>query len=219
MGHEISQFDIHDRQLLAGMPQPSAGIVTDVGEAKITHTIFGRAKVRVVRVQDRKRRVWLLAILIVTATAAAAWQGWIISRKNEYVAPPVSLSERILVSAPVFLPAHIIPDPHPSRRRSESLIQTEIDGLLSGPLPRHPPGWKPPAKPVTAKPSMANQAPATAQAQTTAQIQVPAQTRTTPQPATTVPAAAVPIANPLVKREASIPSPAGSVPHPVSAQD
>jgi hypothetical protein len=49
MGHEISQFDIQDRQLLAGNPRPRAGIVTNLGEAKITRTIFGRAKVRVVQ--------------------------------------------------------------------------------------------------------------------------------------------------------------------------
>jgi hypothetical protein len=258
MGHEISQFDIHDRQLMAGIPQPKAAIVTDLGEAKITRTFFGRARVRVVREQDRKRRAWLLAILTVTATAAAAWQGWIIFQKMQYVAPPVPLSERIQVSAPVFQPAHIAPDPHPSRRKSESLIQTEIDGLLSGPLPRHPPGWKPPEKPVAAKPTMAtqSQAPTQSTAQTAAQTTPsaaagnasmdamdtqqpgkpsnatqPAATKpaattaaATPQPATnaqtaaTTPAAA-PIANPLVKRDAAIPSSAGSIPHPVSAQD
>jgi hypothetical protein len=212
MGHEISQFDIQDRQLLAGNPRPRAGIVTNLGEAKITRTIFGRAKVRVVHEHDRKRRAWLLAILMVTAIAAAAWQGWIIFQKMQNVAPPVPLSERIQVSAPIFRPAHIAPaESHPSRRESESLMQTEIDGLLSGPLPRHPPGWPPSEKPVAAKPSMANQAQAQAQAQT--------QTQTTPQPATTAPTAAVPIAHPLVKKDAAITLPAGSVPHPVSAQD
>lgn len=262
MGHEISQFDIQDRQLLAGIPQPKAAIVTDLGEAKVTRSFFGRARVKVVRQQDRKRRAWLVAILTVTATAAAAWQGWVIFQKMQYVPPPVPLSERIQVSAPVFQPAHIAPDPHPSKQKSESLIQTEIDGLLSGPLPRHPPGWKPPVK-VAAELPTANPATANSQDQATAQTADqtadPATDQTMPvavtgsasmsamdtlqpdeasdatqpaaataaatpqpaataQPGATVPSA-VPVANPLVKRDTAIPSPAGSVPHPVSAHD
>ncbi|MEO6975347.1 MAG: hypothetical protein ABI144_05640 [Gallionella sp.] len=229
MGHEISQFDIHDHQLRSGKLQPKVVIVTDLGEAKITRTIFGRARIRVVREQDKKRRAWLLAILLVTVTAVAVRQGWIIFQTQEYVAPPVPLSERIQVSAPVFQPAHIAPDPHPSTRKSESLIQTEIDGLLSGPLPRHPPGWKPPVKPDTAEPAMANQAEVQDSAQDSVHdsVQAPAkaivkvqataaQPQTTPQ---TVITAAVPIANLRVKRDASIPVPAVSVPHPISAQD
>jgi hypothetical protein len=230
MGHEISQFDIHDRQLLSGKSQPRVVIATDLGEAKITRTIFGRARIRVVREQDRKRRAWLLAILLLIVATVAARQGWIVFQNQEYVAPLVPLSERIQVSAPVFQPAHIVPDPHPSTRKSESLIQTEIDGLLSGPLPRHPPGWTPTEKQVAAKPSMANQA----QVQDSVQdsVQAPARTmvkaqakakaaqlQTTPQAATIAPAAAVPIANPLVKRDTFIPVPAVSVPHPISAQD
>src|SRR5665647_2446870 len=156
MGHEVSQFDILDCQLLATNSQPRVSLMSDIGEAKITHTIFGRAKVRVIREQDRKRRAWMLTVLVVTAIAAAAWQGWIIFQQMHYVAPLIPLSERILVSAPVFRPAHIAPDPQPSGRKSESLIQTEIDGLLSGPLPRHPPGWKPAAKPVRSEPLIAN---------------------------------------------------------------
>jgi hypothetical protein len=162
----------------------------------------------------------------VTATAAAAWQGWIIFQKMQYVAPPVPLSERIQVSAPVFQPAHIAPDPHPSRRKSESLIQTEIDGLLSGPLPRHPPGWVPPAKPGTA-PLAANKPQTTPAAATSSAsanqtkgqqalkpsaaiqpaaatvVKTPQHTATTPQPAAKIPAAAVPLAGPLAKRDAS----------------
>ena len=144
MGHEISQFDILDRQLLATNTQPRVSIMSDIGEAKITHTIFGGAKVRVIREQDRKLRAWLLAVLVVTVVAASAWQGWIIFQRMQYVAPAVPLSERIQVSEPVFRPAYIAPDPHPSSRKSVSLIQTEINSLLSGPLPRHPPGWTPP---------------------------------------------------------------------------
>jgi hypothetical protein len=139
MGYEISQFDILDRQLLASDPQPKTAKASDIGEAKVTRTFFGRARVRVIRAQDRKRRSWLLTVLLVMATAVAAWQGWVLVLRVENEPPPVPLSERITVSPPVFRPAHIAPDPHPSSRRPESLIQSEIDSMLSGPLPRHPP--------------------------------------------------------------------------------
>jgi hypothetical protein len=226
MGYEISQFDILNRQLMAGNPQPKANIVSDIGEAKVTRTIFGRAKVRVIRGQDRKRRTWLLTLLVVIAFAAAAWQGWVIFQRVENKPPQAPLSERISVSPPVFRPAHIAPDPHPSRQKSISLIQSEINSMLSGPLPRHPPGWVPPAKPGTA-PLAANKPQTTPAAATSSAsanqtkgqqalkpsaaiqpaaatvVKTPQHTATTPQPAAKIPAAAVPLAGPLAKRDAT----------------
>jgi len=239
MGHEISQFDIPDRQLLAANSQPRVSIKSDIGEAKIIRTIFGRAKVRVIREQDRKRRAWLLTALVVTVIAVAAWQGWIIFQRMRYIAPAVPLSERIQVSDPVFRPAYIAPDPHPSKQKSVSLIQTEINGLLSGPLPRRPPhGLNAAAKPATSEPLMAKKPQTTPVATTnnasmnqtdrqqalkpSAAIQpVAATVATTPQHAADIPAAVVPLAGPLAKRVASTPSPArnGQPQDPVSVHD
>ena len=56
MWHEISQYDIPDRQLLAAKAQSSVGRRKDIGEAVITHTIFGKARVRIIREQDKIRR-------------------------------------------------------------------------------------------------------------------------------------------------------------------
>jgi hypothetical protein len=135
MGHEISQFDIQDRQLLSGSAQP--GMWSDIGEAKITHTIFGRPKVRVIREKDRILRKWMLAALAAMALAAAGWQGWVALRQNELQATP-PLSERISIGPPVFHP-EIIPAAKPAGRgKSESLIQTEIDSLVSNPNGRPP---------------------------------------------------------------------------------
>lgn len=72
MSHENSQLDIPDRPLLGPNPHPSEW--TEIGEAQITHTIFGRAKVRIIRKHDKLHRaLWLMAIVV---AAAAAWQGW-----------------------------------------------------------------------------------------------------------------------------------------------
>ena len=151
MGHEISQFDIQDRQLLSGSAQ--TGMRSDIGEAKITHTIFGRPRVRVIREKDRIIRTWLLAALAAMALAAAGWQGWVALRQNELQAAP-PLSERISIGPPVFHP-EIIPPAKPAvRGKTESLIQTEIDSLVSNPYGRPP---KPASMNVT-KPAAANTA-------------------------------------------------------------
>lgn len=159
MGHEISQFDIPDRQLMASSGQ--AGIWSDIGEAKITRTIFGRAKIRVIREKDKILRARLLAALAVITLAIAAWQGWIALQQSKLLAVTPPLSERISVSAPVFHP-EIIPSARSSgRSRSESLIQTEIDSLVASPnrLPQRPSSLnaaKPESeKPVAAQPPMA----------------------------------------------------------------
>lgn len=75
MSHENSPLDISDRQLL---PPASPSVWTEIGEAEITHNIFGRAKVRIIRKHDNARRaLWLVAIV---AVAAIAWQGWLAFR-------------------------------------------------------------------------------------------------------------------------------------------
>lgn len=245
MGYEISQFDIPDRQLLGGDPQSKTARASDIGEAKVTRTFFGSARVKVIRAQDRKRRAWLLTALLAIAAAVAAWQGWMIVQRVENEPPPVPLSERIWVSPPTFRPAHIAPDPHPSSRTPESLIQSEIDSLLSGPLPRHPPAAlkgtaKAPEKPAdsetdlpapaaTAKSTAAND---TAVQQPAGQAQQPAGQKpdpsvtirpetkivsTTPKPAANQQS---PLAEPAVGGNAAAPLPTDNgQPAPAKAQE
>lgn len=148
MGHEISQFDIPDRLLKPSSRQ--ASMWSDIGEAKIKHTIFGKAKIRVVREKDKILRAWVLAVLAVTALAIAAWQGWV-TLKQSYMQVTPPLSERISVGPPVFHP-EIVPTAKPARGKSESLIQTEIDSLVSNPYGRPPK----PASLNASKPIVAN---------------------------------------------------------------
>ena len=152
MGNEISQFDIPGRQLPAGSAQASNW--SDIGEAKITRTIFGRTKVRVVRKQDKILRAWLLGALAVTVIAIAAWQGWVALQHSKLfeVLPP--LSERISVSPPVYQSETTAPAaPRSSGKgRPESVIQAEIDSMLSNPNARPPrPTSANAAEPMTAK--------------------------------------------------------------------
>jgi hypothetical protein len=233
MGHEISQFDIPDRQLMAGSGQ--ARMWSDIGEAKITHSIFGVARVRVIREKDKVVRAWLLAALLVIALAVAAWQGWIALQQSKLLAATPPLSERISIGAPVFHPEIMPPAKAAGRGKSESLIQTEIDSLVSNPNARPP---RPPALnankpedaiPVAAQPAMTgNTQPAplatnngSSLNQTTTQphskMSTPGQpavpavaTPPAEQPSANKPAPAAPPAEPLTRKDTSKPSSASN---------
>lgn len=245
MGHEISQFDIPDRQLLATNAQPRVDRLMDIGEAKITRTIFGRTKVRVIRERDKKLRAWLLTALAVMAIAAIAWRGWIALQQMQSAPPPLPLSERIRISAPVFQTEDFTTNKASVKRKSETLIQTEIDSLVAGPksAPPQPPGLnatKPmAAKPVTAKPLTASK-PQTAPLATNnnasknqtgmqqpPKLSVPTQPAApavaappATQPAANKPAAIAPLAAPLIKEDTSTLPPAvgNQPPDPVNAK-
>jgi hypothetical protein len=156
MGNEISQFDIPDRQLPAGSAQ--AGSWSDIGEAKITRTIFGRTKVRVIRKQDKILRAWVLGALAMTVIAVAAWQGWVALQHSKMFAVLPPLSERISVSPPVYQPETTAPAAprSPGKGRPESVIQAEIDSMLSNPNARPPrPTSANTAEPMDATPASA----------------------------------------------------------------
>jgi len=187
--HEISQFDIPDRQLLASKAQPRSDMRMDIGEAKITRTIFGRAKVRVIREQDKKRRAWLLTVLALMAIAAALWQAWIAFQQMQSAAPPLSLNERIKVSPPAFQPEAIPETPPSVRDRQRTQSQIVIDSMTTRrePAPKPPLGSKASgqlaeksvtgeplaAKPLTAKPQTAPVAANNSPAKNQADLQPP----------------------------------------------
>lgn len=107
MSYEI---DMPDIQLPSTDAKPRAGTWTEIGKAEITHTIFGKAKVRIIREHDRTRRARLLAALMLTALAAAAWLGWIASQQTEpqqSAAPLPPVSAKVQESAPAFQPENV----------------------------------------------------------------------------------------------------------------
>ena len=74
MGQDTGQIDISDRQLLTSSSQAKASEWTDIGQAEVFHTIFGKAKVRIVRKNDKMRRVlYWLAIIAIVSIAGEAW--------------------------------------------------------------------------------------------------------------------------------------------------
>lgn len=94
--HEIGQFDIPNRQLVVIKKESKGDSWTDIGNAKITHTIFGRAKIRVIREKDKIRRTWLMAAMVSIALVGSVWLGWIAAQnaellQSETAMPPVSI--------------------------------------------------------------------------------------------------------------------------------
>ena len=106
MAHEISEFDIPDRQLLAAAVHTRASGWTEIGEAKVVRTMFGGARVRVIREQDQVRRLWLYAMLAAAVMVAIAWQAWVVIQQNEDAQSNVPPALSIRVSPPKFEPAY-----------------------------------------------------------------------------------------------------------------
>ncbi len=109
MSHEIGQPDISDRQL---MTKSKASDWTEIGEAKITHSIFGKAEVRIVRKYDAPRRA-LSLVLLLSLLVVAAWLGWVGYQQN-YPAPSADLSSPLSAKDEVTTPAALINPPMPT---------------------------------------------------------------------------------------------------------
>lgn len=127
MAYEISQFDIPDRQLLAEEVKPRPVRAMDIGEAKVTRTIFGRPRIRIICERDKKRRVWLLSVLAAILVSGAGWQGWVALQRVLSAPPPLPLSARIRVSPPVIEPE----DFTPASRKQKTRMQILLEGMAT----------------------------------------------------------------------------------------
>lgn len=218
MGREASQFDIPVRQLLATNTQSRAGVLTDIGEAKIIHTIFGRAKVRVIRKQDQIRRTWLMRALaiVVMVLAAASWRGWIVllpqTESLQSTAPSSPIGAKVQATMPVFqaeptfLPATRspvesqagTPPPmglgHPTASQ-KNVPQPQSDLRVTGKML---------AKPITAKPQVTPLTNNHVQVNQVVVQQPPKLPLPSPAPTIATPSAAQPIA-PAVARPLIVP--------------
>ncbi len=111
MSDPISQPDIADRQLLA-INAPRVGTWTEIGEAEVTYTIFGKAKVRIIRKNDKARRTRILLVALAgSILAVAAWR-WVATQQTEPVQAspeaPQAVTAPVQV-APVTQPENIAP--------------------------------------------------------------------------------------------------------------
>jgi len=136
MSHESGLFVVPEHLMYINIADRTSRPTRDIGEARVVNTLFGKAKVRVIREQDKKRKVWLLAFLIMVFLLVAGWNGWIALQSSELNQPDESLAVskgKILVSEPAYLPAFNDTKARSQSfyRRSKTLIQAEIDSLVS----------------------------------------------------------------------------------------
>lgn len=160
MSQENSQFDIPGIQLRESRTQPKVSLSREIGDAQIIHTIFGRAKVRIIRKHDQARRNMMMIALVVAgvAIAAAAWQGWFSSPQTETaqsagLVPAVSGEAQ--AGTPDSKPENTIPPAAPLLVNSEAVAPppTEIsDRAVSQNTMPQQPGGLADAKQMAAKP-------------------------------------------------------------------
>lgn len=241
MSHENSQFDIPVIQLRESRTQPKVSLSREIGEAQITHTIFGKAKVRIIRKGDQARRNMILAAIAVAAVAAAAWQGWFTLQQTEPeqgMAPAPAASAEAQLNVPASQPESIAPLATPPLVRTEPVIPpaTGVSAPVASQkiLPQQPGDLKEagqkavvPAKvqpkPVPIKPKPVPAEPVNAEPQVAGNRQtVPASANgnalknPTDMPA---PARALPAKRPVAPAAAAIVQPAASSPAAVVPPD
>lgn len=122
MNHEFEQTEISAIQLRESKTQPKVSLSREIGVAEITHTIFGKAKVRIIRKHDKIRRKLMLTALLVAALAIAAWQSWLVSQQTEPLPgadPALALSAGAQEAAPASQPEHIVSLAIPPSAKSE----------------------------------------------------------------------------------------------------
>ncbi len=83
MGTENSQFDLSGIQLRETRTQPRVSYSREIGDAQIVHTFFGKAKVRIIRKNDKRNRtMWMATSLVVVAVGVASLLGWYTAQQS-----------------------------------------------------------------------------------------------------------------------------------------
>lgn len=147
MSHEISQLDIADRQLLS---KPNVSVWTDIGEAEVTYTIFGKARVRIIHKHDKLRRTILLSTMGLIVVAAMIWQGWVMYQQNESLQSAESSTPKvpsIEVIEPPPLPVYTLhsPAPLPAKNKARAPAAVDVNNPAYGQnrtMQLSPPGLK-----------------------------------------------------------------------------
>ena len=152
-----SKSDIPDRRLPTVDTPHNESEWTEIGKAEITQSIFGKAKVRIIRQHDKARRAWFLAalaVLMVTTVAALVWQEQNAPQASKTVRstePAPQLSTLPEASAPasqvVAIPATVLP----LMEKGKPGTPTAVDNPAASRVPQQSPTVNA-AEHTTAKP-------------------------------------------------------------------
>lgn len=217
MSEQSSQPDLQDRQLIPARSRVS--LSREIGEAVVTHNIFGKARVRIIRKNDKLHRtMWLLALIGAGIAAAVAWQGWVASQPDEIVTdvPTVAPAADAAV-VPASLPEAAATLAAPAPVNVQAVVQPPTAPVSAVPVAVVPPRPLPAPRPAI-KPQSAPQEATGLLAPTQFATSLPARPApravVAPAPvprAQTVassPAIAVPLSSPLAKEPAVAVDPA-----------
>ncbi len=224
MSHEIGQLDIPDPRLRTSSASSRASVWTEIGEAQITHTLFGRAKVRIIRKHDKIRRaLWLTAMVAVAVLAVTAWQTWLTAQQSApqgaESAPPSGASA--IEGAPLTQSEAV------SMPAAEPMVQSvQLAPAPAAPVPENVPQpaatVQTPVKPaplatrdIAAKSLAGTQppvGPTPAKAPVAAAVATPRVASPVTPPAASSPAEIPVLANPVAQESVPAQSPAGDQP-------
>ncbi|PIV48081.1 MAG: hypothetical protein COS20_01440 [Gallionellaceae bacterium CG02_land_8_20_14_3_00_60_115] len=73
---EINPFDIYDHLARENTVPESTSVWTEIGEAEVAHTLFGKARVRIRRRQDDARMAWRWTVFSIMLVGGAVWLVW-----------------------------------------------------------------------------------------------------------------------------------------------
>ena len=73
---ETDPFDIHDRLARENTAPKSTSVWTEIGEAEVAHTLFGKARVRIRRRQDDALMAWRWTSFSIMLVGGAVWLVW-----------------------------------------------------------------------------------------------------------------------------------------------
>lgn len=210
MSHEIGQLDIPDPRLRTSSASSRASVWTEIGEAQITHTLFGRAKVRIIRKHDKIRRaLWLMAaVAVLTVTA---WQTWLATQQ---AAAPQSAESAPPSSANAIEDAPLTQTEAVSMPAAEPTLQSvQLAPAPTAPAPGLQGGQAPvkPAAPLAAR-DIAAKSPAGTQPPVEAPVATPRVAAPVTPPAASSPAEIPVLANPVAQESVPAQSTAGDQP-------
>jgi hypothetical protein len=217
MSEQSSQPDLQDRQLIPARSRVS--LSREIGEAVITHNIFGNAKVRIIRKNDKLHRaMWLLALIGAGIVAAVVWQGWVSSQPTVADVPMVAPGAEVAEVAPASLPEAAPTLAAPALVDAQPVAQPSIAHASTVPVAVVSPRPLVAPRPVIVKPQSAPQETGGLLAPTQFATSLPAKPAPRPvvapapvprlQTAASSPAIAVPLSSPLAKDSAAEVEPA-----------
>ncbi|MBU1214832.1 MAG: hypothetical protein KKA63_06290 [Gammaproteobacteria bacterium] len=154
------QYDMERlEQPLVDETQSKAHVWTDIGEAEVEYSIFGKAKVRVYRKRDEVRGAIRWTLLTIALVVGVIWLIQNVSRQPEivHVAPSAPVAPAVVPepAPPVQTTPQIKPRLLPALQDPAAQLHAHSAPIVARPLPRQPVIVSGASAPAAARPAPA----------------------------------------------------------------